>query len=302
MNEIGEIVRFWGARPGQPLALASLVAAKGSSYRRPGARMLIDGAGGSAGGVSAGCIEEEVIACACEVLRTGVPQLMAFDTRRRFGCHGAIEIFVEPVAEGLMADLRESRVQRQNCRLETVVHGERRGTRIEGDEGVAGAFAQTIEPVLRLVLIGDSPDTAALRAYARLLGWDILQFEAAPVPVGVLDDRTAVVVATHNFGRDCAALRALLPVGLKYLGLVGSRRRRDDLLFDVLHDGLEANSCLFAPAGLHLGAVSPVEIALSIVAEVQAVFGEGTGQQLRHHQGPIHHPTEEVLICAESAP
>lgn len=299
MKEISEIIRFWEARRGQPLALATLVAAHGSSYRRPGARMIINGAGDSAGGVSAGCIEEEVTACARDVLRTGVPQLMTFDTRLRFGCHGTIEIFVEPVAEEIMAGLRECANQRQNCCLVTVVHGDDRSTRIAGFQEV-GSFVQTIEPVLRLILIGDGSDTVALHAHAALLGWEILGWEAAPVPADKLDGRTAVVIATHNFGRDCAALRDLLPVGLKYLGLVGSRRRRDDLLFDVLHDGVACNSCLFAPAGLHVGADSPDEIALSIVAEIQCVFASGTGEHLRHRNAPIHQPAPEAVTCAES--
>ena len=116
----------------------------------------------------------------------------------------------------------------------------------------------------------------------------------------MLDDRTAVVVATHNFGRDCAALRDLLPAGLRYLGLVGSRRRRDDILFDVLQDGVDAHSSLFAPAGLHLGADSPEEIALSIVAEIQCVFAGGTAEQLRHRKAPIHHAPLAAVPCAES--
>jgi xanthine dehydrogenase accessory factor len=301
VKEVREIIRFWSAHRGQPLALATLVAARGSSYRRPGARMLIDAAGASVGGVSAGCIEEEVIACARHVLRAGAPQLMTFDTRLRFGCHGTIEVFVEIVADEMMAELRDCLAQRQSCRLETLVQGDAPGTRLAGFEAGAESFVQTIEPCLRLVLIGDSSDTVALRAQAALLGWDVLQTEAAPLPANIIDDRTAVVVATHNFGRDCAALRELLPAGLRYLGLVGSRRRRDDILFDVLHGGVDTHSALFAPAGLHLGADSPEEIALSIVAEIQSVFGRGTGQPLRQLKAPIHERAPDHARCAPSA-
>lgn len=301
MKEAREIIRFWESRRGQPLALATVVAANGSSYRRPGARMLIDGTGESAGGVSAGCIEGEVIARAREVLRTGGPQLMTFDTRLRFGCHGTIQIFVELVTDVLLAELRGSLAQRQSCRLETVVDGETPGTRIAAFQTNDESFVQTIEPPLRLILIGDSSDTVALRAQAALLGWDVLQYEAPPLPADVIDDRTAIVVATHNFGRDCTALRDLLPMALRYLGLVGSRRRRDDILFDVLHSGVATLSGLFAPAGLHLGAESPEEIALSIVAEIQCVFGAGTAQQLRRRKAPIHEPSPDSVRCAESA-
>ena len=301
MKEVREIIHFWEAHRGQPLALATLVTARGSSYRRPGARMLINTAGTSAGGVSAGCIEDEVIACARNVLRSGAPQLMTFDTRLRFGCHGTIEIFVEVLADEVMVDLRESLVQRQSCRLETILQGDGRGTRIAGFEVAAESFVQTIEPCLRLVLLGDSSDTAALRAQAALLGWEALQYEASPLPAGLIDDRTAVVVATHNLGRDCAALRELLPTALRYLGLIGSRRRKDDILFDVLHSGVATHSGLFAPAGLHLGADSPEEIALSIVAEIQSVFAGGTGQQLRQLKTPIHQRSPHLARCAQSA-
>jgi xanthine dehydrogenase accessory factor len=301
VKEMRELIAFWEECREQSLALATLVAARGSSYRRPGARMLISNKGEAAGGLSAGCIEEEVIACTREVLRTGKPKLMTFDTRLRFGCHGAIDIFVERARDGLMAALRDCLVQRQSCRLETILQGETRGTRIGGFENNSGAFVQIIAPTLRLILIGDSSESAALRAHAGLLGWDILQMDAAPLHPEMLDDRTAVVIATHNFGRDCAALRDLLPAGLKYLGLIGSRRRRDDLLFDVLHEDVAPRSCLFAPAGLHLGAETPEEIALSIVAEIQCVFEAGNAQHLRHRKVPIHQPAAAAGACAESA-
>lgn len=299
MKELREIIRFWEARRGQPLAMGTLVAAQGSSYRRPGARMLIDAAGQSVGGVSAGCIEEEVIGCAREVLRRGAPQWMTFDTRLRFGCHGTIQIFVEVIADEVLAELRDCLADRKCCRLETVIHGNVRASRIARFESDASGFAQTIEPVLRMILIGDSSDTIALRNQAALLGWDVLSC-ATPPPPELIDDRTAVVVATHNFGRDCAALRDLLPTPLRYLGLVGSRRRRDDILFDVLHNGMSTQADLFAPAGLHLGADSPEEIALSIVAEIQSVFGNGTSQPLRHRKAPIHQPARaELVSCAK---
>src|SRR2546422_10951590 len=97
MKEIRDIIREWERRLGQPLALATLVRAQGSSYRRPGARMLICSDGTTAGSLSGGCLEEEVVRRAFDVLRTGVPSLLSFDTRLRFGCNGTIEIFVEVV-------------------------------------------------------------------------------------------------------------------------------------------------------------------------------------------------------------
>ena len=114
-----------------------------------------------------------------------------------------------------------------------------------------------------------------------------------------VDRRTAAVIATHNFGGDCATLRHLLPLDLRYVGLVGPRRRREELLLDVIDSGAATKSQLFAPAGLHLAAETPEEIALSIIAEIQAVFAGGTGKHLRDCKAPIH--ANSSAECAMSA-
>ncbi|MEY2584585.1 MAG: xanthine dehydrogenase accessory factor, partial [Verrucomicrobiota bacterium] len=86
MKEIRDILRLYELHRGERLALATLVRTQGSSYRRPGARMLICADGTTAGSLSGGCLEEEVAARALEVLRKGTPELMSFDTRLRYGC------------------------------------------------------------------------------------------------------------------------------------------------------------------------------------------------------------------------
>ncbi len=301
MKEIRDIIRFWEAHRGQPLALATLVATRGSSFRRQGARMLIHSDGSHVGGLSAGCIEEEVVDAARDVLGSSEPRLMTFDTRLRFGCHGTIEIFVEPVREDLMAELSDAYSRRESIRLETIVSGPDRGTRMAEFDEIPGSFVQSVAPSLRLVLIGDGAELTALRGQAAILGWETLHLEADANFPEILDDRTAVVLATHNYGRDCTALRKLLPMGLKYIGLIGSRRRRDDLLFDVLHDGMEIRSSLFAPAGLHLGADAPEEIALSIAAEIQSVFAAGTARPLRETKLPIHHRESIAPPCVRES-
>src|SRR5207249_7704618 len=90
------------------------------------------------------------------------------------------------------------------------------------------------------------------------------------------DDRTAVIVKSHNYGRDFAALQKLLPLNLRYLGLIGPRKRRDQLLNDLLEVGIAINAGFFAPAGLDLGAETPEEIALEIISEIQSVFAHGS--------------------------
>jgi len=300
MREIGDIVRAFEGRPGEQFALATLVGSRGSSYRRPGARMLIAADGRTAGSLSGGCLEEEVVERAREVLRTGAPALMEFDTRRRFGCHGAIEIFVERASHAFLAELAADFHARRRSVVETVFAGEASGARIVRDteSAMEHAFVQTIVPPPQLLVVGDGPDSIALRVIAEALGWRVLDIAHATELGGPFDRWTAAIVKTHNYGRDFAALRALLPLDLPYVGLLGPRRRREQLLGDLADTGLTAGPNLFAPAGLDLGGDSPESIALAIVAEIQAVLTGGSRESLRDRRVPIHAKIGEELAVA----
>jgi len=262
--------------------------------------MLISNDGAFAGSLSPGCIEDEVVARAREVLERGEPQLISFDTRRRFGCSGSIEIFLERAPQGLLRVLRRQLSARRSCEVATVFeNSDVLGSRIAGDFVEPGAFVQTIEPTLRLLIVGVGPDAIALRNHGTLLGWETVMIDAIPQLSELPDQRSAAVVATHNFGRDCAALRALLPLGLRYVGLVGPRKRREEILIDLIDSGADMRSQFFAPAGLHFAAESPEEIALSIVAEIQCVFAGGTAEHLRSRNAPIHDAVLQWFASAQ---
>src|SRR5438874_12988793 len=94
-----DIINESKKRPAQPLTLATLVRAEGSSYRRPGARMLICEDGTRAGSLSAGCLEDEVALRAGEVLQTSEPTTVSFDTRRRSGGAARIDIFIDCITQ-----------------------------------------------------------------------------------------------------------------------------------------------------------------------------------------------------------
>ena len=105
MKEILEILRLRAALPNKPYALATVVKVEGSSYRKPGARMLIGANGRLAGSVSGGCLERDVISRGLTVLLSGQRQLAIYDTTDQddlafgssLGCAGRIEILIEPV-------------------------------------------------------------------------------------------------------------------------------------------------------------------------------------------------------------
>ncbi len=292
MKEIRDIVGEYRRRPNESLALATLVRAQGSSYRRPGARMLIARDGSTVGSLSGGCLEEEVAAHARQIIETGKAILMSFDTRRRFGCNGSIDIFIERSSPQFLAELAQNFQERARCTAATIFSGDedKLGTRIvqEIEDDADGVFFQEIPPCIRVLVFGEGPDSEPLSSLGDLLGWSVLHFVEPSALPAELDEWTAAVVKTHNYGRDFAALRALLPRGLRYVGLVGPRRRREQLLGDLLDLGTAMESQLFAPVGFDLAAETPEEIALAIVSEIQAVFGGGTGESLRDSRRPIH--------------
>ena len=255
--------------------------------------MLICRDGSTVGSLSGGCLEEEVAQRAAEVMRTDTPALMAFDTRRRFGCNGAIEIFIEAAREEFLARLTECfRLRRKTVAVTIFEHinAAEPGSRIlaRDEAAPAGAFVQTIDAPIQLVIVGEGPDSAPLRSFAQILGWPVIECGRAENLPSPLDNRTAAIVKSHNYGRDFTALQRLLQLDLRYVVLLGPRKRRDQLLADLLDIGVGINAELFSPAGLDLRAETPEEIALAIVSEIQAVFAERSGASLRDRNAPIH--------------
>jgi xanthine/CO dehydrogenase XdhC/CoxF family maturation factor len=289
LKDIYDILREWKKRPDASFALATLVRVQGSSYRRPGARMLICESGNMIGSLSAGCVEEEIAVRARDVLRTGQPTLMSFDTQKRFGCAGKIDIFIECAAENFFVDLAENLDARRCCFAVTRFDGDQIGTRtVEFDHEHEHELVQKIHPPLRLLIFGEGPDSAPLHSLGNSLGWQTFEIiDANQLPFEP-DEWTAAIVKSHNYGRDFAVLRTLLPLDLHYVGLVGPRKRRNQLLSDLLDLGLTINAGFFAPAGLDLGAETPEEIALAIVSEIQRVFAATSGESLRDRKMPIH--------------
>jgi xanthine dehydrogenase accessory factor len=299
VKDIYDILREWKKRPDASFTLATLVRAEGSSYRRPGARMLICEDGNMVGSLSAGCLEEEVALRARDVLQTGQPALISFDTRKRFGCAGKIDIFIEHAPQSFFADLAKELDARRPCLAITRFSGNERGSRIvEFDHehaplqsyGLTGEheLRQPIHPPIRLFIFGDGPDSKAFHSLGNLLGWQTLEIIDANKLPGEPDEWTAAIVKSHNYGRDFAALQKLLPLNFRYVGLIGPRKRRNQLLSDLLELRVTINAGFFAPAGIDLGSETPEEIALAVVSEVQRVFAAASGESLRERKIAIH--------------
>jgi len=305
LKEIYDILREFEKRRGESFALATLVRAEGSSYRRPGARMLVCEDGRTVGSLSAGCIENEVALCAREVLRSGVSTTMSFDTRRRFGCNGKIDIFIERVPDDFLIKLAEHLNARRSCLVVTTFEGTELGSRVSPfvNQAGAGVLVQEIHPPIRLLVFGDGPDGVPLHRLCELLGWNAIEIIDPHAFAIEADQWTAAIVKSHNYGRDFAALQKLLPLNLPYVGLIGPRKRRDQLMNDLLDLGVTINAGFFSPAGLDLRAETPEEISLAIVSEIQRVFAKGSGQSLRERKISIHGPPlVEASKCQTQVP
>src|SRR3977135_280290 len=109
-------------------ALATLVQTEGSTYRKLGARMLVDSDGSTLGVLSGGCLEEEIGRRGQKVIADNSPIVLSFDTKRLYGCDGRLKILVEPLpAAGqngnLMTEVGRLLAQREVCRIRTCFEG-----------------------------------------------------------------------------------------------------------------------------------------------------------------------------------
>jgi xanthine dehydrogenase accessory factor len=238
---------------GERAALVTIVSTSGSTPQRVGAKMLVYEDGRIAGTIGGGCYEHDAAGKAREALRLQRPQLVHYalndDLAAESGliCGGQMEVYIEPV-----------------------------------------------EPAPHLYLLGAGHVSAEVGRIAQLVGFQVHvvddrekfanaeRFPGAEVIVDDIEgwlDRTtlpagayvAVVTRGHRF--DHQAMRQLVGRPVRYLGLIGSRAKVVRILDALAKDGAAADrlSSVHAPIGLDIGAVSPAEIAVSIVAELVAV-------------------------------
>lgn len=187
------------AARGEPLALATVVSVRGSSYRRPGARLLVPAAGRPIGLISGGCLEEEAARLARQAIEMDAPVLVTIDHSAEgdelwgsgLGCRGMIELLAEPptLAAGTLAALRAARDEGRatyhltgldgSRRELTAVEAESLGERsaraaLHGRPTVIGdAVLDPILPPLHLVVCGAGPDAGPMVAAGLRQGWRV---------------------------------------------------------------------------------------------------------------------------------
>jgi xanthine dehydrogenase accessory factor len=245
-------------REGTPYALATVVAAEGSSPRHLGARMLVLADGTILDTIGGGKLEKIVIADALEALSTGRSSLKTYDlapeAKGGIGteCGGAVQVFLE-------------------------VRGRRPRLVIFGGGHVGLALASAARPLgFALTVVDPREDFARPERFpagARVVKAD----PAGPEAAAAVPDGAFVVILTHSHDLDRAALKNVLGGRPAYVGMIGSRRKVKVLLEQLAKEGAPRDrlSAVFAPIGLDIGAETPEEIAVSILAEIVHVLRRG---------------------------
>jgi xanthine dehydrogenase accessory factor len=347
-----ELVRLLDA--GERFALATLIAAHGSTPQRVGARLLVRAHGSAVGTLGGGCIEADVREAAMQAIETGEPRVLDFtlneDIAVDYGlaCGGTERILVDPTFTP--GDLDFAR------RLLGAASGEQRGVvvsvvegngyvrtavriavwengDVEGELGVlhaealhlaqrlvgaprpkpatvtlsngAQVFVDVFAEPPEVVIIGGGHVGRSLATVAKFLGFrlavidDREEFanrerfpEADTVIAGDIEAtldgypatrNSAIVIVTRGHKYDYQALSAAARSKAGYVGLMGSRRKVTLIYRQLLADGVPEARLrdIHAPIGLDIGAVSPEEIAVSIMAEITMHRLGGNGAPMR---------------------
>jgi xanthine/CO dehydrogenase XdhC/CoxF family maturation factor len=192
-------------------------------------------------------------------------------------------------------------------------------TYIYGDKFTC--FIELLQPAVSLVIFGAGNDAIPVVQLAAVLGWHIYIVDgrsnyAIPerFPLAkkiimarpenalsqiVIDDRTVIILMTHNYNYDLAVLKQLLPLQLSYVGTLGPKKRLQRMLEELKDEGMEITNeqltSIYGPAGLDIGSENADEIALSIIAEMQAVLNNRVGTSLRHKNVIHNRHTGQII-------
>ncbi|WP_050032131.1 XdhC family protein [Halorubrum halophilum] len=358
----------------QNAVLATVVAVEGSAYRRPGAKMVVVDDGNGVGSITAGCLEDEVLTLAAEVLDVGEPRIKQFDLTGDddvwglgVGCNGVIDILLEPL-DDRYRPVVDAYQRGEDTAVLTVLTSD--NSRLDvGDRALGFSTATSDDPDLRfettewpewvieevsptaellisrdksdsvalerngetvevfvdsvtappeLIVFGSGHDVAPVASLAKQVDFRVTvasfrggaaegdRFPAADRVVSTspaatretlaFDENTYAVVMTHNFIDDRIVLEELLETPLEYIGLMGPRKRFEEMQEEFHEEGRTFGERelerVYTPAGLDLGGGTPFHIAQSIVAELTAIHHDRDPKHLKEREGTIHRRVE----------
>jgi xanthine dehydrogenase accessory factor len=239
---------------GEEVALVTITASTGSTPQRVGAKMLVYADGRTVGTIGGGCYENDAFWKAREAIKARKPLTVRYELDDDFAeesgliCGGQMQVFIEPVEPA----------------PEVYVFG----------AGHVGSFLARMahEAGFRVHVIDDREKFANAERFP-----DGVQVVVDDIPswldANQLPSTAYAVIVTRGHRHDLDALRALAPRGLRYVGLIGSRAKVKRVYDALVEEGIEPRALqnVHAPIGLDIGAITPQEIAVSILAELIAV-------------------------------
>lgn len=238
---------------GVPAALAIVIRTEGSAPRKPGTKMIVFGDGKLAGTLGGGDLENKVIQESLEVIAKGSPKIVSFTLDREKGkldmmCGGTVEIYIEPLLPP----------------EKLIIFG-------------AGHITRVLAPMMKRIgfhvtVVDDSPDFLKKEYFPDI---DDVHIEDMELFAGSVssDPQAYIIVLSRGFSRDKAILGQLLKKEFRYIGMIGSQRKLENIVRTLQAEGIpkEAFSTLKSPVGLDIGAETPEEVAISIAGEVLAI-------------------------------
>jgi len=252
MDIYEEVVRL--RRLGQKCALATIVQVNGSIPSYESAKLLVREDGSMVGTVGGGCVEAEVWNAAREVMETERPRQMNFSLGQDASydngliCGGQLSVFVEPVVPQPRA----------------FIFG-------------AGHISKSISKVATLAgfasVIVDNRETFANRERFPEADEIFAQEYEDVFPKLAVRDTSYIIIVTRGHRDDMRVLRWAVETNAKYIAMIGSKRKVIGVVKELEKEGISRSlfERIFAPMGFEIGAITPEEIAVSVVAEMIAV-------------------------------
>jgi len=247
-----EIVRL--RRAGEKCAVATIVGARGSVPSYESAKMLVRADGSIFGTVGGGCVEAQVLTAAREVIATGRSKSLSFeltqDAAHESGliCGGEVEIFVEPVLPQPTA----------------FIFG-------------AGHISKGLSKIASLagfstVIVDDRESFANRERFPEADAVCAAEYEAV-FPSLAINESSYLIIVTRGHKDDLRVLRLAAVAPARYVAMIGSKKKVIELVQELEADGVprDALDRLHAPMGLDIGAITPEEIAVAVIAEMIAV-------------------------------
>ena len=255
MDVYDELVRL--RRLGQKCALATIVQVNGSIPSYESAKLLVREDGSMVGTIGGGCVEAEVWNVAREVMETEKTRHLNFSLGQDAAydngliCGGQLNVFVEPV------------IPQPRAFIFGAGHISKSLSKIASMAGFATVIVDNRESFANRERFPEADEIFA-EEYEEVF------------PKLIINHTSYIVIVTRGHRDDMRVLRSAIDTGARYISMIGSKRKVIGVVKELEKEGVSRDSFdrIFAPMGFEIGAITPEEIAISVVAEMIAVRRE----------------------------